>query len=107
MDALKAEIASKRKALQDDPAASARPNKYMRRGDIEKLKEEQELKERQEKEQKENEERERFAEAAAAKRAAKMKVCLWWYTVICQVELNMDWRIGPFAVCHRLACPFY
>jgi len=41
MDALKAEIASKRKALHDVPS---RQNKYIRRGDLERLKEEQESK---------------------------------------------------------------
>ncbi|PPQ73973.1 hypothetical protein CVT24_012535 [Panaeolus cyanescens] len=41
MDALKAEIASKRKALQDDPILSARPTKYMKRGDLERLREQQ------------------------------------------------------------------
>ncbi|KAF7975730.1 hypothetical protein HWV62_8705 [Athelia sp. TMB] len=71
MDALKAEIAVKRKAIQDDPIA--RPNKYMRRGDIEKLKEEQERKEREEKEQAERAEREKAAEAAALKKAAREK----------------------------------
>jgi len=51
MDALKAEIASKRKAITEDPVLSARPNKYMRRGDLERLREEQEekLKEEQRK----------------------------------------------------------
>lgn len=44
MDFLKAELNSKRKALEQD---SARPNKYMRRGELEKLREEQERKERQ------------------------------------------------------------
>ncbi len=48
MDALKAEIASKRKAIQDDPLAS-RPNKYMRRGDIERLREQEAQKARDEK----------------------------------------------------------
>ena len=45
MDALKAEIASKRKTLDN---ASQRPKKYMRRGDIEKMKEEEERKAREE-----------------------------------------------------------
>ncbi|KAI0029759.1 Prp18 domain-containing protein [Vararia minispora EC-137] len=40
MDILKAELASKRKAQE---VASARPNKYMRKGDIEKMREEKEL----------------------------------------------------------------
>lgn len=42
MDALKAEIASKRKVLQDEPLLAERPTKYMRRGDIERLRQEQE-----------------------------------------------------------------
>ncbi|KAG5646095.1 hypothetical protein DXG03_004334 [Asterophora parasitica] len=46
MDALKALVGEKRKALQEDPAA--KPTKYMRRGDIERLKEEAKLKEQQE-----------------------------------------------------------
>lgn len=76
MDALKAEIASKRKTLQDDSVESLRPTKYMRRGDIEKLREEQELKAREEREQKDIKERERVDQAASLKKAAKMKVCL-------------------------------
>jgi pre-mRNA-splicing factor 18 len=68
MDALKAEIASKRKILQDDPVISLRPTKYMRRGDIERLKEEQELKLREE-----NERREEENTKAAGKKAADQK----------------------------------
>ncbi|KAF9474677.1 Prp18-domain-containing protein [Pholiota conissans] len=60
MDALKAEIASKRKAIQDDPIAG-RPNKYMRRGDIERLREEAEQKASDEKRKQEEEEAERKA----------------------------------------------
>lgn len=45
MDALKAEIALKRKNLTDN---NDRPNKYMRRGDIEKMRLEQERKEAEE-----------------------------------------------------------
>lgn len=44
MDFLKAELAGKRKALEQD---SARANKYMRRGDVEKLREEEERKKQQ------------------------------------------------------------
>ncbi|TFY59425.1 hypothetical protein EVJ58_g5781 [Rhodofomes roseus] len=47
MDALKAEIAVKRKALQEDPALAHRPTKYMRRGDLERLKEEREREEKE------------------------------------------------------------
>ena len=42
MDALKAEIVAKRKAIEDDTLRAARPTKYMRRSDIEKLREERE-----------------------------------------------------------------
>lgn len=71
MDALKAEIAVKRKALQEDPAL-ARPTKYMRRGEIERLKEERErkdkeAKEREERERKGREDEERRRASAAAK----------------------------------------
>ena len=45
MDALKAEIATKRKAMQDDAQG---PSKYMRRGDLERLKAEREQKDREE-----------------------------------------------------------
>ena len=45
MDALKAEIATKRKAIQDDVQG---PSKYMRRGDLERLKADQEQKTREE-----------------------------------------------------------
>ena len=56
MDALKAEIALKRKSLQELPLGDGRPTKYMRRGDIERLKEEQERKAKEEKEAKKREE---------------------------------------------------
>lgn len=64
MDSLKALVAEKRKAIQDD---SARPTKYMRKGDLERIKEDQETKIREEK---------RIAEEASkreeeAKQAAK------------------------------------
>lgn len=47
LDALKAELAVKRKKPQED---GPRPTKYMRRGELEKLKEEQERREKEEKE---------------------------------------------------------
>ncbi|PIL29891.1 hypothetical protein GSI_08100 [Ganoderma sinense ZZ0214-1] len=49
MDALMAEIALKRKVL-DTPPDGGRPAKYMRRGELERLKEEEERKEKEEKE---------------------------------------------------------
>jgi pre-mRNA-splicing factor 18 len=67
MDALKAEIALKRKTLEV-PTVEGRPNKYMRRGDIERLKEEQERKAKEEKEAQEREERGR----KEAERLAKL-----------------------------------
>ena len=47
LDALKSEIATKRKANGEGP----RPSKYLRRGEVEKLKQEQERMEHEEKEQ--------------------------------------------------------
>jgi len=64
MEALKAEIALKRKSAQGD---SNRPAKYMRRGEIEKLKEEQEKQEREVKEAKELEAKEAQKVAVKAK----------------------------------------
>ncbi|KAI0688096.1 Prp18 domain-containing protein [Cytidiella melzeri] len=57
MNALKAELALKRKTLEAIPVADARPTKYMRRGDLERLKEEQERKVKEEKAAREQEER--------------------------------------------------
>ena len=68
MDALKAEIASKRKALENVPP---RPTKYMRRGDIERMKEEEERKAREEAAKKAEAEAEAEAQA---RRAALPKV---------------------------------
>lgn len=70
MDALKAELASKRKALDVPPVADARPTKYMRRGDIERLKEEQE---RKAKEERLTREREQADKAEAERRAGLNK----------------------------------
>ncbi|KAI0749901.1 Prp18 domain-containing protein [Daedaleopsis nitida] len=73
MDALKAEIAVKRKALDIIPAATdgPRPTKYMRRGDLERLKEEQERKEKEEKEEQRRLEREREEREREERRGAK------------------------------------
>lgn len=65
MDALKAEVSAKRKALQEDSIAALRPSKYMRRGDIERLKEEAEA--RQNKESEEAAKREAEVKATARK----------------------------------------
>ncbi|KAG9037889.1 mRNA splicing protein prp18 [Tulasnella sp. JGI-2019a] len=54
MDFLKAEIAGKRKALDD---STSRPNKYMRKGDIEKMKEEELRKQREEERARKEEQR--------------------------------------------------
>ncbi|KAI0084101.1 pre-mRNA splicing factor [Irpex rosettiformis] len=60
MDALKAELALKRKTLDILPVEDARPAKYMRRGDIERLKEEQERMVREENLAREREENEKI-----------------------------------------------
>jgi pre-mRNA-splicing factor 18 len=62
MEALKAEIALKRKAVQND--ADTRPSKYVRRGELERMKEEEERRAREEKE------KERAAEQAAERDTA-------------------------------------
>lgn len=49
MDALKAEIALKRKDISSPISANDRPNKYMRRGDVEKARLEKERQEEEEK----------------------------------------------------------
>jgi pre-mRNA-splicing factor 18 len=65
MDALTALVAEKRKILQDD---ATRPKKYMRRGDLERMKEEEEAKVREEKRLVEDgKKREEEAEKAAKK----------------------------------------
>ena len=64
MDALKAAIQTKRKALDEMPS---KPSKYMRRGDIERLKEEEERKAR---------EAERLAKEEAERNTPKAKVRL-------------------------------
>ncbi|KAJ2914523.1 hypothetical protein MD484_g5915, partial [Candolleomyces efflorescens] len=72
MDALKAEIAAKRKVLDEDPTlSSGRPNKYMRRGDLERLREEQERKALEEKRKLEEEAKRKEAEARAAEQQAR------------------------------------
>lgn len=75
MDALKAEIATKRKALTEDPVLASRPTKYMRRGEIEKMKEEQERKAREEKEQAERAARDAEQEKKTALNLTKSQVC--------------------------------
>ena len=70
MDALKAEIALKRKTLEI-PVADGRPTKYMRKGDIERLKEEQERKAKEEKEAKEREKKEKEEAERLAKLAQR------------------------------------
>ena len=75
MDALKAEISNKRKALEEATTSSEKPPKYMRRGDLERLKEEQERerleKERQAEEERKAAEEQKKLEKAKAKAQAK------------------------------------
>lgn len=56
MDALKAEIALKRKTI-DSSNGQPRPSKYMRKGDIERLREEQEKQDREERQRRDNEQK--------------------------------------------------
>lgn len=96
MEALKAEVAAKRKALQDD---TGRPTKYMRRGDIERLQEEQQVKEAKERE----EATRREAEAEAQAVAAKASIVSLDYTIEDIHVLIRKWRAGPFTVVYELA----
>jgi pre-mRNA-splicing factor 18 len=95
MEALKAEIAAKRKALESDAPKDARPNKYMRRGDLERLKEEQARKEKEEKEAAAQAEAQRRAEQAAA----KLKVSTRMHTREALFGLTYGWRTGPVTDC--------
>jgi hypothetical protein len=80
MDGLLAEVASKRKALESD---AQRPTKYMRKGEIERLREEEEQKRKIEQEAKEAATRQE-KEAEAIKKA---KVCF--------VDVLLDMKSGP------------
>lgn len=64
MDALKAEIAAKRKATETD---TGRPKKYMRKGDVERMRLEEEQREKEEKDRaaREKEEQERQANVSS------------------------------------------
>ncbi|CAE6431873.1 unnamed protein product [Rhizoctonia solani] len=70
MDFLKAEIAAKRKSTDD---SGSRPQKYMRKGDIERLKREQKEAEEEAKRKVVKEEQERKEREAAEKAAARAK----------------------------------
>lgn len=69
MEALKTLVADKRKAIEDDNGSSQRPAKYLRRGEIERLKEE--AKAREEEERMEREEAARLEAEAKNAVAAK------------------------------------
>lgn len=93
MDSLKALVAEKRKAIQDD---STRPTKYMRRGELERMKEEQEAKAREEKRLAE-EAKKREEEAKEAERAAKkVGSCIYSITKV----LMPCWRAGCTKIIH-------
>lgn len=95
MDALKAEIAAKRKNLED-PGVAARPTKYMRRGDLERLKEEEERKVQEEKRKKEEEEAKLRKEAATERlRLATLKVSMHSVRSV-GMRLNRGWSRSPY-----------
>lgn len=77
MNGLLAEVAAKRKAITDDKL-NTRPTKYMRRGEIERLREEEERKEKEEKEAKEAEEQRQKEELRASKVGSSISsLCQW------------------------------
>jgi pre-mRNA-splicing factor 18 len=71
MDALRAEISAKRKTLQDDPPAAVPARKYIRRGELDRLKEQEEREARQAKER-------QVEEAESALTSVTSKVCLFF-----------------------------
>lgn len=73
LDALRTEIAVKRKTISDESLSNTRPNKYMRKGELDKLKAEQERKEDQER--RELQDKERKANEAVAVAGTMAKVC--------------------------------
>jgi len=79
MDALKAEIASKRKAVEAD--SIARPTKYMRRGELERLREEQEQKARGDK---------KAEEEVVAKERITTRVSFSTYTRMYNLDIRME-----------------
>lgn len=85
MEALKAELALKRKSLATE---GDRPNKYMRRGDIEKMRLEQERKEAEEKA------KARQQEKSSSSTLAGTKVCSY-FSVFDTVRVDlMNSRTG-------------
>ncbi|KAG5653236.1 hypothetical protein H0H81_001619 [Sphagnurus paluster] len=72
MDALKALVGEKRKALNEDPVEALKPTKYMRRGEIERLREEAKAKEQQQREEAAKREEQAKEEAKALARKSKL-----------------------------------
>lgn len=85
MDSLKAFVAEKRKALQND---SERPKKYMRKGDLERMKEEQEAKAREEKQITEEVNKREEEAKQAAKKVGSCR------SLSDMPFLTLFWRIG-------------
>lgn len=80
MDSLKSLISQKRKTLQEDPLLNARPAKYMRKGELDKLKEEQESKEREQR------------DVARLEQEAAAKVCM---TIFSRSDQVPGSRLSP------------
>jgi pre-mRNA-splicing factor 18 len=90
MDALKAVVAEKRKAIVEDNGSSERPNKYMRRGEIERLKEE--AKAREEKERRDQEEAARL-EAETKKAAAAKPASVSSSSILLPLSENLIFKV--------------
>ena len=107
MDALKSEIAVKRKTIEQDPIlnGSGRPTKYMRRGELERLKEEQE---RKAKEEKEREQKAKLEAELSAKAEAKSKVNFFFplsILVFCILIPNSRIDFHSISCCHPFSFP--
>jgi pre-mRNA-splicing factor 18 len=93
MDALKAELALKRKAFDTAKTEDARPTKYVRRGDLERLKEEQERKSKDKKAARTQEEELATAVEGQASLSGG-KVCPALYVVTNADRAHWTWRTG-------------
>ena len=97
MDSLKAEIASKRKALQDEPLLAHRPTKYMRRGDIERLRQEYEQSV-QEKRKLEEAERKQTPDTSDKAKATRVSLS-YFYLLVSKVNA---WIENSYHLCLHL-----
>ena len=98
MDSLKAEIASKRKALQNEPLLAHRPTKYMRRGDIERLRQEYEQSAQEEKRKLEEAERKQTPDPSDKAKVTRVSLS-YFYLPVSKVNA---WIENSYHLCLHL-----